>query len=103
MTKKKSFDPFANLVLDDYEQEIEDAINRGEYVSDPNFSKNKRMLEEAAARHLELHNSKPVTIRIKQLDLIKVKARAKAKNIPYQTLLGSLIHQYAEGEKSLSL
>lgn len=61
------------------------------------------MLQEAASRHLELNTSKPITIRVNQLDLIKIKAKAKRKQIPYQTLLGSLIHDFAEGAKELNI
>jgi len=102
MNKQKN-NPFVNLVLDAEEQLLEDAFERGEYEKSPNFDDTKKMLEEAATRYLELNNSKPITIRIKQLDLIKVKAKAKQRNIPYQTLLGSLIHQYAEGETQVLL
>jgi len=101
--KKQKNDPFVNLVLDEEEQLLEDTLERGEYEEDPNFEETKKMLQEAATRYLELNKSKPITIRVKQLDLIKVKARANAKNIPYQTLLGSLIHQYADGETELSI
>ncbi|MEN8253250.1 MAG: hypothetical protein ABFQ62_02645 [Patescibacteria group bacterium] len=103
MTNKKINDPFKDLVLDEEEQVIEDALNRGEYVSNPNLAETKKMLEEAARNYLELNKSKPVTIRVNQLDLIKVKAKAKRKNIPYQTLLGSLIRQYATGEYTLNI
>lgn len=98
-----SFDPFANLVLDEEERAIEDALERGEYESDPNFEQTKKMLVEAAKRHQELNTSKPITVRVKQLDLIRLKAKAKAKNIPYQTLLGVLINEYVEGRTHLSL
>ena len=103
MKNKKQIDPFANLILDEEEKLIEQALENNEYEDAPNFEDTKKMLEEAATRYLELNTSKPVTIRINQLDLIKVKAKAKIGNIPYQTLLGSLIHQYAEGETNLSL
>jgi len=61
------------------------------------------MLAEAATKYLELKLSKPITIRVNQLDLIKVKAKAKRNNIPYQTLLSTLINQYAQGKTRLSL
>lgn len=54
------------------------------------------MLEEAAERHHQLNTSKPITLRINQLDLIKIKAKAKRNNIPYQTLLGAVVHDFAE-------
>lgn len=103
MKKINSTNPFANLVLDEEEKLIEQALKRGEFESDPHFETTKKMLQEAASRHLELHNSKPITIRIKQLDLIKIKAKAKRKQIPYQTLLGALLHDFAEGKRELVL
>lgn len=98
MKYKKNFDPFENLTLDEEEQAIEDAIERGEYVEDPNFTDTKKMLEEAAKNFIKMQKSKPITLRVNQMDLIKVKAKAKKKNIPYQTLLNSLIHQFADSE-----
>ncbi|HRN95874.1 MAG TPA: hypothetical protein PLD54_00330 [Candidatus Levybacteria bacterium] len=103
MKKNKKFDPFENLVLDKEEQLIEAALERGEYEIEDNLEETKMMLKEAATRYLELNNSKPVTIRINQLDLIKIKAKAKRKNIPYQTLLGALIHDFAEDKRDLNL
>ena len=103
MKKRKKFDPFDNLILDKEEQAIEEALERGDFESSPDFEETKVMFEEAAARYLKLHNSKPVTLRINQLDLIKIKAKAKRKNIPYQTLLGALLHDFAEGQKVLNI
>lgn len=97
--KNKKIDPFKNLVLDDYEQEIEDALERGEFVSDPNFKETKNLLEEAAKRHIELQESKSVTLRVKKKDLIRLKAKAARNNIPYQTLINS----YTEGRTRLAL
>jgi len=101
--KKKKFDPFKNLVLDEYEQEIEDALERGEFVSDPNFEENKKMFEEAARRHIDLESSKSITLRIKKKDLIRLKAKAARNNIPYQTLINLLINSYNEGKTKISL
>lgn len=103
MKKQKNNNPFTNLVLDEEEQLLEEALEKGAFERDSDFQKTKAMLEEAASRYLELHNSKPVTLRINQLDLIKIKAKAKRKNIPYQTLLGALLHDFAEGEKELHI
>lgn len=107
MKKNYPKDPFKNLVLDEEEQLLEDslekAIKEGTLESNPNLEETKKMLQEAAKNYLELNKSKPVTIRINQLDLIKVKAKAERKNIPYQTLLGSLIRQYATGKYPLVL
>ncbi|HSW88326.1 MAG TPA: hypothetical protein VLG12_04135 [Candidatus Saccharimonadales bacterium] len=103
MKKQKNNNPFTNLVLDDEEKLLEEALEKGEFERDSDLEKTKVMLEEAASRYLELHNSKPVTLRINQLDLIKIKAKAKRKQIPYQTLLGALLHDFAEGKRELSI
>jgi len=69
------------IKLDEFERSIENALKRGEFIKAPNFATTKRMFEETA--------------------LIKVKAKAKRNNIPYQTLLNTLIRQFAEGWAAL--
>ena len=101
--KKKKFDPFKNLVLDEYEQGIEDALERGEFVSVPNFEKKRKpQLVEAAKRFLA-KESKSITLRVKKKDLIKLKAKAARNNIPYQTLINLLINSYNAGKTKLTL
>lgn len=95
--------PFSNLVLDDEEQAIEAAIERGEYEEAVDLVDTTEMLQEAARNYKQLHTSKPVTLRINQLDLIKIKAKAKQSNIPYQTLLGAVLHDFADGKRELSI
>lgn len=101
-TKYQSKSP-AKVVLDKEEQAIEEALDRGEFINRSDFVNTKKMLEEASARYLDLNTTKPVTIRINQIDLIRLKAKAKARKIPYQTLLSILINQYVEGETELVL
>jgi len=101
--KKEKFDPFKNLILDDYEKEMEEVFEKGEFVSDPNFEENKKMFEEAARNHIELRKTKRITLRVKNEDLLKVKVKAEKANIPYQRLLNVLIHKYAEGETSINI
>ncbi len=101
--KKNNNDPFINVVLSEDEQLVEQALEKDEYTDAANFEITQQLLADAAAQYQDLHTSKPITIRINQLDLIRVKAKAASGNIPYQTLLGALIHQYAEGEKTLQL
>ena len=103
MNKKVNKKYLDEVPLDDYERELEEFLERGEFVSDPNFKENKKMFEEAARRHIELRKSKSVTLRIKQEDLIKLKAKAARNNIPYQTLINLLINSYVEGKTKLSL
>lgn len=96
-------DPFTNLLLDEEEQQIETALDQDEYSVSYDLKATKKMLEEAAARYRILRTSKPVTLRINQLDLIKIKAKAKHSNIPYQTLLGAVVHDFAKGNRDLKI
>ena len=96
-------DPFSSLILDEEEQLLEAAFEKGEFEESPDFTGTKKMLEEAAGRYRQLHTSKPITLRINQLDLIKIKAKAKRNDIPYQTLLGVVLHDFAEGQKVLKI
>jgi predicted DNA binding CopG/RHH family protein len=96
-------DPFSDLVLDEEERSLQTALASGGYEEAPGFDETKKMLEEAARRHRQLNTSKPVTLRINQLDLIKIKAKAKRNNIPYQTLLGAVVHDFAEDRKELKI
>ena len=98
-----TFDPFKELVLDEYEQEIENNLPDELPKPEADFLARTEELEEAARKHIELRKSKPITLRLAGMDLIKVKARAQKKGIPYQTLLSSLIHNFAEGEVKLEM
>lgn len=89
--------------LDDYERELQKFLKKGVYVSDPNFKKNKVMFEEMAKQCIESHKTKRISLRVKNKDLTKVKAKAENSGIPYQRLLNVLIHKYAGGEIQISI
>jgi predicted DNA binding CopG/RHH family protein len=40
---------------------------------------------------------KAITVRIQERDIARLEARALQKGIPHQTLIASILHQYAEG------
>lgn len=92
--KKNNSEP---IYLDKYEQELEKALEKGEFVRVKDFEESKKMWMEAAKNHLELQKTKRITLRIKNSDLIKVKVQAQKHQIPYQRLINALIHQFAEG------
>lgn len=91
------------IKLDKYEQLLEQSLKNRDFIHDPNFAATKRMLEEAAKNYLELNKTKRITIRVNQVDLIKVKAKAKKSNVPYQTLLNVLIRQFADGKAAIQI
>lgn len=103
MKKVKKINPFKNLVLDKYEKEIEEALERNEYVPVEDSEEINKMFEEAVKNYPELERSKSITLRIKKRDLIKLKAKAARGNIAYQTLINLLINQYTEGKTKINL
>lgn len=92
-----------SVILDKYEQEIEDALDKGEFVSAPDLAATKQMFKEAVKNYKELQETKSITLRVNLEDLIKVKAKAKRNGIAYQTLISLLIRQYIKGETEVTL
>ena len=44
---------------------------------------------------------KAISIRLLESDIARIKAKSVSQGMPYQTLIGSLIHQYAIGKVKL--
>lgn len=93
MTKRKhrGFDaPF----LDEEERVMIEAIDARKIKSDKSQAE---AIAEWRAVVKNTQRKKAITVRIQERDIAKLKARALQKGIPYQTLIGSILHQYAEG------
>lgn len=54
---KKLNNPFKDLILDEEEQAIENAIESGEYKDVGDFETNKKLIEEAASRYIKLNTA----------------------------------------------
>lgn len=91
------------VILDKYEQQIEKALSKGEYVSISDLEDTKELFRQAAKNYRELQETKSITLRVNKEDLIKVKVKAKRSGLAYQTLVNLLIHQYAKGETEVVL
>lgn len=103
MNKKQNKQQLNETPLDNYEKELKTFLDKGEFTRSKNFAETKKMFEEAAKRHVELQESKSITLRVKKKDLLRLQAQAKRNNIPYQTLIGLLINSYAEGKSRIKL
>jgi predicted DNA binding CopG/RHH family protein len=82
--------------LDEEEQAISDAIDRGELKVEKPSPELLRKLEEAGRNTFK--QDKRIYIRITSNDLTGIQSIAARKGIPYQTLISGLIHQYVEGD-----
>ncbi len=97
MPKKPKFDPFKNLVLDEYEQEIEDNIGKLDLT--PPSEARLVMLQKVAENTLrDLENqkkSKNINLRVTEATFRNLKSKATRLGLPYQTLASSILHQYS--------
>lgn len=82
--------------LDEEERELLDAYNKGDFKSVPNLEEEKQKL--VAAARATLNKNRNINIRISEKDLLKIKAKASEKGLPYQTLVSSVLHQYSNGK-----
>jgi predicted DNA binding CopG/RHH family protein len=86
--------------LDDQEREIRDAIEKGKLVSVSGEEELKEMLVKAA--RATIAKNRHISIRLSERDLMRLRAKALELGMPYQTLIGSILHQYAEGKVKAS-
>ena len=98
MEKKKQSPSYK---MDAEEKEILHAFEKEELKSN---LKNRNELKtiEDAARNTLLKNQR-INIRLPDTDLKKIKERAAENGIPYQTLIGTILHQYAVGKLTISV
>ena len=99
----KKVDEAEMALLDDSEEEKEilTAYEKGELVPVENQEEMRNKLRNAAKA--TIGKTKHLSIRVSEKDLRKIKARATESGIPYQTLIGSLLHQYADGKIALTI
>ncbi len=77
--------------LDPEEQEIEDSIE--EFV--PVDAAEKERVDRIIARARKNRN---INIRMTELDLEMLRARAQREGLPYQTLISSVLHRYVNDQ-----
>jgi len=82
------------IKLDKEEQEILDAYESGEFKS-VMTDERKGLIEQAAVAIFK--KDKRINIRLSGRDLSAIQRRALEENIPYQTLVASILHKYVSG------
>lgn len=83
------------IKLDHEEKEILEAYERGELKRSKNFSKESKLIRQAASN--TLRKDKRVNIRLANRDLEGIRARAAEEGVPYQTLMASILHKFISG------
>lgn len=79
--------------LNDEEKRLLKEIEAGKFVSVKNISKAKKEAVRAAKN--TLNKTKNINIRLSSKTLLRLKAKAAAEGIPYQTLAASILHRFA--------
>jgi len=80
-----------DVQLDPEEQQIEDSIEK--FV--PVDAAEKERVDRIIARARKNRN---INIRMTELDLEMLRARAQREGLPYQTLISSVLHRYVNDQ-----
>lgn len=82
-------------MFDTEEMEILNALENNKLVRSINADEEIALARQAAKEYLS--KSKNITIRLSLGDVTIIKNKAQETGIPYQTIISSLVHQYATG------
>lgn len=66
-------------------------FEKGKFNSARNLTKQKKLYKDFA--RATLNKNKNINIRVSEKDLLKLKSKAVALGIPYQTLAASILHR----------
>ena len=80
------------------EKEVWEAFKN---LPDTNIQQRKKELQKIARDALE--KNKRISVLLSERDLFELKAKALENGIPYQTLIGTLIHHYVTDKISLTI
>ncbi len=80
-----------NIGLDEYEKEILEAYENGK------LKPSELRTDYQAIACNTMKKNRKINIRITENDLSALQRRAAREGIPYQTLIGSVLHKYASG------
>jgi predicted DNA binding CopG/RHH family protein len=86
-------------MFDTQELEILEALENDKLKRSVNADEEMALAKKAAKEYLS--KSKNITIRLSLADVTAVRRKSQESGIPYQTLISSLVHQYASGKIKL--
>ena len=87
-------------MFDQEELEILESLENDELVRSVNADEEIALARKAAKEYLS--KSKNITLRLNMIDLKAIKSKPKEVGIPYQTLIGALVHQYVDVKVKLA-
>jgi len=72
----------------------------GDYAKSIDNLENEKKRYSLVARN-QMSKKKAISIRLLESDIERIKAKSLSQGLPYQSLISSLIHQYANGKIKL--
>lgn len=81
------------------EKAIVDYVESDQAVSVENIENEKNRYTQIA--RIQMNKKKAISIRLLESDIERIKAKSLSQGMSYQTLISSLIHQYANGKIKL--
>ena len=90
---KKNFEPTVGEYLDEEERQIIEAVNDPNWVPVSVMTAEKKKEIMASARATMNEQRVKISIRLAASDLMRLKAKALREGMPYQTLIGSILHK----------
>jgi predicted DNA binding CopG/RHH family protein len=91
---KNKVDPYKSQLTSE-EQEWLASFEAGEWKTIDDIGNAKALARQAATHYLQ--KDARINIRISSSDLASLKQKAAYKGLPYQTLIASVLHEYAAG------
>ena len=90
------------MKLDKYELELLKDIESDKNIEQVDDYEDEVFTAKIAAKNF-LTKTKNINIRIAEYDMLMLKRKSAEVNIPYQTILSSLIHQYVDNKVDIKL
>ena len=84
-----------NMKIKGEDKEILEAYEGGTFKSVPNVKKEIARYREYAKS--TLRKNKRINIRMSEIDIVHIQRKAVENGLPYQTLISSILHKYANG------
>lgn len=92
---KPKVDSHAIEYLDDEERGLIESFEKSNVKIKPISEKKKKYWQQIAANSIAQRKKKALNVRLGEGDIELIKQKAARKGLPYQTLISSVIHQYA--------
>jgi len=87
------------LELDEYETDILQSVENGEWQSRGNIDERMKELQS----YVKNQKKKAISIRVGENDIYELKKKALESGVPYQNIIQMLIHQFASNKIQINI